>query len=438
MIESRPLATRFQSSGLALLCLACLGGLNPVCAVGQDGTTPRAGEAFSGTLFGNTVEVAARDRRSVTAATIDLLWVPSGPQDHRLNPLGELFLWRNRDEGRERFRAEISILVNGLRYNRAFSPHGWEAVATFDSVTLPWATSEAIEGERVAAGEMKSNYVRLGAGIGFYAALAPGLQDNAFEAALTYEPAYLFFGRGGDTAASFVLPSDTYEGRVHLRLRADAFERNLLELPHRGWAAGIDATAGWRSHWTDWGFDDFGVQNAENTRHWSAVSGYALVAGPVPFLSGERHRFVLSGYGGTGRDQDRISAFRLGGISNAGDWESLSRPVLPGAALDEFFTRRYGIGNVEYRYQALFFLFLQGRGTFAWLEQPRRTASGVEFHVEPMRAATLAVTSGFLWNASLELSYSYNFSVLRRSDGSTTKGGGALFVSFTKLFSRKM
>jgi hypothetical protein len=437
MIESRPRTTRSKHFGLTLLCLVCLGGLWPMRVTGQDQTTSRAGEAFSGNLFGKPIEVVARDRRSVTALTVGLQWVPQGPQDHRVNLVGELFLWRNRDEGRERLRADISVVVNGLRYNRAFSQRGgWEAVATFDSVTLPWATSEAIEGQRVAAGEIKSNYVRLGAGVGYHAALAPGLQDNAFEAALSYEPGYLFFGRAGGTAESFVLPSDTYEGRAHLRLRADAFERNLLELPHRGWAAGLDATAGWRSRWTDWGFDDFGRQSAEETRRWSALSAYALAAGPVPFLPGQRHRFVVSGYGGTGHDLDRFSAFRLGGVSNAGDWESLSRPVLPGAALDEFYTSRYGIANVEYRYEALFFLFLQARGTFAWLEQPRRTGGGVKFRVEPMRAATAAVTTGFLWNASLELSYSYNFSILRRADGSTAKGGGAFFLSFTKLFSR--
>lgn len=426
-------------NGLGVALLVCLGGLSRLQAAGQTVETPRAGEAWAGSLFGKPIDVAARDRRSVTYATVELLWVPNGPDDHRWNPYAELYIWRNRDEGRERLRAEIALLVNGIRYNRAFSRKGgWEAVATFDSVTLPWATSEVIEGQRIAAGELKSNDVRSGVGAGYHAALAPGLQDNAFEAALTYEPGYLFFGRGGDTAPTFVLPNDTYEGRVHLRLRADAFVRNLLELPHAGWAAGLDAVAGRRATWNDWGLDDFGPQRGADARDWSAISAYAVAAGGVPLLPGERHRFVVSAYGGTGHDLDRFSAFRLGGVSNAGDWEHLTRPVLPGAALDEFFTSRYAIANVEYRYQALFFLYLQARGTFAWLEQPRRTGSGsVEFGVQPMQAVTAAVTSGLLWGTSVELSYSYNFSILRRSDGSASRGGGAFFFSFTKLFSGK-
>jgi hypothetical protein len=422
----------------AVALVACLGGLWVAEAAGQSEGTPLAGEAWSGTVFGHPVHVAARDRRHVTYATAELLWVPNGPDDHRWNPYAELFVWRNRDEERERLRAEIAVLVNGIRYNRAFSKKGgWEGVATFDSVTLPFATSEVIAGERIAAGELKSNYVRGGLGAGYHVSIAPGHQDNAFEAALTYEPGYLFFGRGGDTAESFVLPSDTYEGRAHLRLRADAFERNLLEQPHRGWAAGLDAILGRRATWEDWGFDVFGAQRGADAQQWSSISGYAVAAGGVPFVPGERHRFVLSAYGGVGDDVDRFSAFRLGGFSNSGDWEMLSRPVLPGAALDEFYTSRYAIANVEYRYQAVFFLYLGLRGTFAWLNQPRRSDGGVVFRMEPMQAVTATLTSGLLWGASIEIDYSYNSSILRRVDGSTSKGGGAVFVSFTKLFGRR-
>ena len=195
--------------------------------------------------------------------------------------------------------------------------------------------------------------------------------------------------------------------------------------------------AGRRANWNDWGFDVFGPQRGANTREWSLVSGYALAAGGVPFLPGERHRFVLSAYGGTGDDLDRFSAFRLGGLSNAGDWEMLSRPVLPGAAIDEFFTSRYALASVEYRYQAAFFLYLGARGTFAWLNEPRVAGGAVEFAMKPMQAVTATVTSGLLWGASIELSYSYNFSILRQADGTASKGGGALFFSFTKLFGRK-
>src|SRR6185369_5353591 len=120
----------------------------------------------------------------------------------------------------------------------------WEAVVTFENLTPPFTRSEYVEGERVASEDLKWGSVRAGAGIGYRHGLAPGHQDNAFEAAITYEPGYLFFSRGDDTAKAFLPPPNTYEGRAHLRLRADAFERNILELPHRGWSAGLDAWAG--------------------------------------------------------------------------------------------------------------------------------------------------------------------------------------------------
>ena len=60
-----------------------------------------------------------------------------------------------------------------------------------------------------------------------------------------------------------------------------------------------------------------------------------------------------------------FSALRLSGGSNAGDFESLSQPILPAAAFDEIATRGYGILNLEYRFEALFFLFLHARGTLA-------------------------------------------------------------------------
>jgi hypothetical protein len=140
-------------------------------------------------------------------------------------------------------------------------------------------------------------------------------------------------------------------------------------------------------------------------------------------------------YAGTGSHLDRFSAPRPDGFSNAGDWETLSRPVLPGAASDEFFPSRYAITSLEYRYEPLFFLFLQARGTLAWVDRPRLDASGtVVNRVEPMHAVTLAATSGFFWNLSFEVAWSHNFGVLRRRGDAVEKGGNALYVSVTKAF----
>ncbi len=419
-------------------CLwALLGGGG---ALAQSERTPRAGEAYTGTLFGEPVAVPARDRTTLTEISLAVQWIPDGPQKRVLVPEGGLFLWRNRDGGDSRVRAVLLGIANDVRYDRRIVAGSvWEVVGTFENVTLPFARSEYIESERIASEELKRSFVRAGFGFGYRRALAPGHQDNFLEAALTYEPGYLFFGRGGDTASSFLLPRDTYEGRFHLRLRADAFDRNILELPHRGWAAGLDAWAVRRARWEDWGGSVFGIQRGEESRGWQAVAAYAAAAVGVPGVPGERHTLLASAYGGTGHDLDRFSAFRLGGGSNAGDFETLSEPVLPAAAFEEFFPSHYAIANLEYRYQALFFLYLQVRGSLAWLDRPRFSPEGsVQNRTDSLRSVTAGLTSGLPWDSSLEISYSYNFGILRQRNGAAKSGGGALYFSWTKEFRRRL
>jgi hypothetical protein len=403
---------------------------------GQEYRTPRAGEAYSATVFGSLVKAAARDRRSVTAANLTLYAIPSGPQKRRLMPTGGLSLWRNPTSGKDRFRGVLVGLYDEVRWNT--SPaflRGAETALTFENETLPFARSEYVEGARIAAEELKWYTVRLGAGIGYRATIRPGHQDNAFEIALTYEPGRLFFQRGSETAPTFILPRDIYEGRIHLRVRADALERNILELPHEGFAAGLDAYSGHRARWEDWGGPVFGLQNGSEGKSWTAVSLYAVAAGPLPFSRADRHRLIASAYGGTGSRLDRFSAFRLGGGSNAGDFETLTQPILPAAAFEEFFPRHYAIFNLEYRYEALFFLYLQLRGSLAWVERPRLAQNGaVVKRTQPMHSLGAGLTSGFLWNSELELGYAYNFGILRQRDGLARSGGSAILLSFTKEF----
>ena len=423
-----------RAGGLALF-LAVVWGGGPAGLQAQTDSVPRAGESYSGSFLGIPVEIPSRDRRSVSYIAAALLSASGAAESHRNVPAGELFLWRNREATGELCRAELAVIANSIRCNRPLSGTGMEYVGTLETSTLPWSFSDSIEGVRDTPAALKFRWGRGGIGVGWRRALPPGLQDNFVEAALTIEEGYLSFARSSDTASDFLLPADTPETRGHFRLRADAFERNLLELPHAGWAAGLDARAGRRSRWRDWGGGAFGTHAGDVGREWTSVSGYALAASGVPFLGDERHRAIVSAYAGTSSGLDRFSSPRLDGFSNAGDWEALSRPVLPGAASDEFFPARYALANVEYRYQAAVFLFLQTRGTLAWVDSPRFTATGnVRTRMEPLPGITAAVTSGFFWNMSLEIAWSHNFGIRRTGTaGSSEKGSDALYVSMAKL-----
>ncbi len=400
--------------------------------------TPHAGEDYTTTLFGTPVEVSSRDRNSVSAINLGLYWIPDGPEEQELLPFGALFLWRNWKDGKERFRGVFSGIYNEVRYNTTPSLlKGAEAVFTFDNITIPFDRSEYVEGIRIAKEELEWYQVKFGMGLGYRIPLAPWHQDNALEVALTYEPGILLFRRGDEADPAFVVPKDTYEGRIHFRLRVDALERNLLELPHRGFAGGLDSLYGHRDKWEDWGGPLFGIQRggSYSYRDWFATSIYGIAVSGLPFIQNERHRLITSVYSGIGKDLDRFSAFRLSGGSNNGDWETLSRPILPGAAFDEFFTKKYGILNFEYRYEALAFLYLHLKGTLAWVDRPRfKDDDTVINRTEPMHSITASVTSGFLWDSQIEIGYTHNFGILRERDGRSEYGGEALLFSWTKEF----
>ena len=399
----------------------------------QEDRTPRAGEAYSGTAFGSVISVPAIDRRVVTDAILSIAVIPDDLEKRRFVPSGGLLVWRNRGGSHGRLRAVLSGLYDDVRWDRG--PEGRSCLAlTFFNETLPWARSEYVEGVRIASADLERHQVRGGAGIGWRRTIGPGLQDNAIEAALTVEPGVLLFSRGSRTAPDFRVPPDVFEGRVHLRLRADSLERNILELPHAGWAAGLDGIAGERAGWRSWGGGVFGVASGSRGRHWQRIEAWGLGAFGTPGAPRERQRWIASAYAGIGSHLDRFSAFRLGGGSNAGDVESLSSAIVPAAASEELFPSRYGLVNLEYRYQALFFLYLQLKGTLAWVEQARfgSAESSVVSKVRPAHGVTAGVTSGFLWNSEIELNGAYNFGLERPKSGRPRKGGRSFLVSWIK------
>jgi hypothetical protein len=424
---SRAAARRiFLAAGITLL----LAGEFRV--VGQEATI-LAGEPFTRTAFGMTFDVPARDRTTVNEVFADLGWIPSGPDGKSLNPEAAFLLWRQRDGGARRLRAVLVGIYDDVRWNRRIAGNT-DLVLTFENTTFPWARSEYAGGERLESEELNWGSVRAGAGLAFRRALSPGHADNFFEGSLSYEPGFVYFSKGSSAAPAFVAPSNAYEGRFHARVRTDAFTRNLLELPHLGWAAGLDAWAAHRAGWQDWGGGPTGAHAAATTRSWTALAGYALAALPLP-LGDRRHRILASVYAGTGSNLDRFSAFRLSGGSNAGDYETIARPVLPTAGLDEIVSRGYVIASLEARMQLAFFLFLSLKGTLASVDRTVRDPSGAILQrTDSPNAVTIGLTSGFFWSSEIELSWSRNAALESRDGDGFTPGRDGVYFSFTKSF----
>ncbi len=253
--------------------------------------------------------------------------------------------------------------------------------------------------------------------------------------ALLYEPGYLWFAGSSEASPNFKVPTDTYEGRLHFRLRVDALDRNLLELPHRGFSLGGDVIYGHRAHWEPWGGVVFlPPPDAATERDWLAASAYAVAAGPVPLVDSERHRLIAELYGGLGKNLDRFSAFRLPGRPTGYEWEALSRPILPGVAFNELFPQQeYGIVNLTYRYEVLFFVYPYVRGTWAILDRPLFQPDGsVRNEINSLTAVGAGIVSGAPWKSQIEINYSYNFDMWHSVDSQTVPGRNAFFILWAK------
>ncbi|OQW32306.1 MAG: hypothetical protein A4E19_19970 [Nitrospira sp. SG-bin1] len=420
---------------LILLCVISILWIDSVRA--DDQPTPLAGEEFHTKVLGERVEVPPRDRRNVTAASFGVQYLPNGPSFYQVLPFGAFYLWRHSHDYKKRFRGSFALAVNDVAWNVGSSAsHGWELRFTFNNMIIPLGRAEYVEGQIIRDVEVQWNYVFAGFGLAYRRLLSPGHQDNALELSLTYEPGYLWFKESGDASPNFIVPTDTYEGRVHFRLRNDALERNLMELPHRGYAFGGDFFYGHRATWGQWGGVAFGAPNVDRERDYLRASGYAVIAGGIPFLNSERHRFIATFYGGIGQDLDRFSAFRLPGRPTGYEWEALALPILPSVAFNELFPSRYAIVHATYRYEALFFLYPYIRGLYGLVEQPRFQPGGqIRNEMDSMPAVSAGVVSGAPWRSQIEVNYSYNFGIYSdRGGGPPMAGRHGFFVFWSKEF----
>jgi len=220
-------------------------GLFPMSAFAEGEKTAEAGKEFHTTLFGEKIHVPSRDRRSVTAANFGLHWIPNGPSEMETLPFGALYVWRNWNEDNRQFRGTFSGVVNDIDYTIGLRTYpNWSLLFTLDNFILPRGRSEYVEGQRISESELEWSYVFAGFGVGYRFPMTPFEQDSAINVSLTYEPGYRWFRGTNDTSPRYGVPKDTYEGRIHGKIRWDAMVRNLMELPHRGFSMGGDVIHG--------------------------------------------------------------------------------------------------------------------------------------------------------------------------------------------------
>lgn len=423
VFRARPLLRPVALAGLLLAAAA---------ARADDYRTARAGEAAAGTIFGKEVRAPRRDRTKITYLGLGAVLLADGPDGLGFGPSGGAYFWRAPEEGNTRLRAIVAGLANEVRFDAGAAPDRTLAtVVTLDSLTLPWARSEYVQGVRRRDEELIWSQARLGVGVAAHARIDPGAVDNFLDVALTVETGGLWFDEGAKTDPAFVPPTSTFELCGHLRARADALVRNVVELPHRGWSFGLDGIWGRRGKWEPWGLPEEGLETGG--RSWIAGSAFAYLATGIPGLP-ERHTLVASAHAGTGSGLDRFSAFRLGSGSTWGDFETLSRVVLPAAGVDEIATADYATVDLEYRFEPVFFFFLQLRGTLAWADVPVNGTAGVETRGRSFPALTVGFTTGLPWSLAMELAASRSFGLEKTVDGRVEKGRTGFFVSVTREF----
>lgn len=424
----------------AVLLLAAMEGVGhgadelssdlPQLSSGAAYRTPRAGEGFRTEVLGYDVRVMPRDRRTTAAWDLSLALYDPAPEDQELVPIGVVNFWDHKEEG-SLLRAQVSVVYNDIFWSSPMArPGPAEKVLVLESFTVPVVQADLVDGRAMDREELLWGYVRPGFGLGLRRNVAPGHEDNMAAVDFTLEPGYLYFRKGSDTSPDFVVPRNVFLARAHLQFRYDGLERNLLELPHEGIAAGFDLISGHRFNWQSWG--TLAREDTGMGRNYTSCTGYFLAAGGIPGIESDRHRLIGVLHGGTGHHLDRFSARRIGGGPNPmGEEYGITHdPVLPGAAVQEFFPEHYLLLTAEYRWEAAFFAYLGINATVARLDRVRTTPAGFVSRTDGFRSVGARVTSGFLFQTRLQLAYNYNYDVVRKG----AYGGHEVVVSVARSF----
>ena len=392
--------------------------------------TPLAGEAYSTSLFGRTIEIPERNRENVRSLSLGVNYYTPDLGSDTAVPIAA-FYYRHRWDNWWT-RDIIGLFVNEMDVARSLGR--FQLLGHFENDTVPFADAEIRNGKRVKASSVIWGTVSGWLGAGIRLPVAPFQADNDLRVQLFYHAGYFYDTRTSDTGSDVRLPPDTFVHGLNLRIRNDGMRRNIMELPHEGWAWGGDVKLTRRDRWSD---STFGNQlfTRTETRDYLKLSGYVIGAMGIPGLS-DQNRFIwyLHGGGSPWGKLDRFSTFRAGGGPFPNETDDLYRMPYPGALYNNFPVSDYVVSTLEYRRELLFFLFLHLRGTFAWgANRPDYTTldRGLRLRLTSTdaRAFSVGLTSGFIKDSQLYLEYAYDSKLLRNGTS-----GSSIMLLWSKSF----
>ena len=385
--------------------------------------TPLAGEAGQASFLGYPVEIPPLDRGHLTSLTLGAALLEPKQGDTSVEPMAALYLRRVGSTSRS--RDTISIFVNDLEYDNCWG--AFELVSRFENFTLPVAEMQLAHGA-----DVKSTSVVWGDAFG---SLGPGLRipvapfevDNDLRIQLLGRAGFFYAMRNSDTGANQVVPPDTLLYGANLRVRYDNMRRNLLELPHHGFATGFDLNYLVRDSWRDLE----GLGTSSGNREYFQAQGYLVGAAGIPGLS-ERNRVLLSLYGGTtaGDRGDRYNAFHINGGPFPSEADDIPRPHYTGIIFDDILATRYAMVSAGYRRELTFFLYLSLLGSYIWADRARvQDAGQVVFKETTSLSSTVSLDCAFFWKSSLYLAYVWDSGIIR-----SDRAGNGVLLTWNKLF----
>ncbi|MBJ6723842.1 hypothetical protein [Geomesophilobacter sediminis] len=381
--------------------------------------TPLAGEPCDIECMGVKVAVPGRNRENTMALVLGgAVFAPNLAGTDFL-PMAALYLKHRWND--IRVRGTISGVSDDVDINKSYG--NLQLLGHLDNYTIPFAQTETNGSQEIAGTDLRWGTVNGRVGLGLRYPMDPYQVDNDLRFQLYYQTGYLYTQRVSDTSPTALIPQNSLVHGPYFRFRYDGFKRNLMELPHEGVAAGINAEFMHRSPLAP-------DNTPTDTRHYLKASGYLMAATGVPLLS-ERNRLLFSVNGGISPygKLDRFSAFRIGGGPIPTESDDLDRQVLPGALFQQFPVASYLISWAEYRREFYPFLFLHLRATHALVERENFASDSPDFHWGRGAVASIGLTTGFLWESELDLDYSYDSAILR--NGHT---GGSFFFLWSKSF----